>query len=534
MNAVSWLRKRIEEREFSYWLSILYDRDDHSFNNRVYLIYLFLFFSAWIFMVLIFFAQGGAVLLGFINRTDSIRAATFVEILILGSWNLVTLWQALKRSPIVFSEKDAALLCQMPVNHRQVVMRWFFLPWLKSALYILLLTMVIGFSVAEIAMADSLAANTIFTYLVYGFRAWIVILPLHLALFSLQWVLGILRLQNDLKFRWLRWIVILFAILLLVFTLIAAISGKLPVLNYSNMNLLLPVQTAFERSSLAFPLGFNWIAALISLGILFWVSNSISLVRAAQETQEEEILNQAAKYGLTSYAEELKTQHKLGVSHSPSRLLKKEIGDWVLIWKEFIQSKRNWKWSSLFDWFTTISIVVGFPFIPDIGNRIFMIAFWSVRLGMMGVKRLRSDLSCWQIIRQIPISSNRFLFMELFPSFLLSLIISLLGAIFSFFVLKSIDLGFVSLLPGIIAGVMGTAAFDVIRRARSDHLLNGMVPDIGAGGYVLVLVFAVVPVILYTVISGTLKFVFPFLASLALGYFAFEKAVRAYRNIDKM
>ena len=531
MNAVHWLRKRIEEWELVYWLSIVaYDKDDHSFNNRVYLIYLFLFFSAWTFMVLIFFAQCGATVLDLINAADPVRGAVVLEILFLGLWNLISCWRAMKKSPVVFSKQDAALICQMPINRRQVVMRWFFLPWLKSAFPIWLLTMVIGFSVAEVVMADSLA---VITYLVYGFRAWIVILPVHLALFSLQWVLGILRLRNDLKFRWLRWIVILLTALLLVLFLITAFNGSFPLLNDTGMNFLFPVRAAFERSSLTIPLGVNWIAALISLGILFQVSNFISLTRAAQETQEEEMLNQAARFGLNSYAEELKIRQKLGVSQRPSRLPKSIIRARVLVWKGFIQTKRNWKWSSLMDWFTTFSIVIGFPFITDVGNRAFIIAFWSIRLGLMAVKRLRNDLACWQIVRQLPISADRFLFWELSPTFFLSIVISLLGMVFSTLVVKSFDPGFALIIPGIIAAVISTAAYDVIRRAKSGHLLNGAAPDISAVGYALGAIVAVFPVFLYSVLSGILQFILPVIASVILGLAAFKKAVSSYRTIDK-
>ncbi len=528
MNAVHWLRKRIEEWELVYWLSIVaYDKDDHSFNNRVYLIYLFLFFSAWTFMVLIFFAQGGAVVLGFINAADPVRGAIFLEILFLGLWNLASCWRAMKKSPVIFSKQDAALICQMPVNRRQVVMRWFFLPWLKSALPIWLLTMVIGFSVAEVAMADSLAANTIFTYLGYGLRAWITILPIQLALFSFQWVVGILRLRNETRFRDLKWLVMFIAAAVLALFLASANSQKfIPFLTLS-------IGAAFGEGSLIFSWGIHWVIALISLGILAWISDSISLARAAQETQEEEILNQAARFGLTSYAEELKTQHKLGVSHSPSRLPKSIIGDRVLIWKGFIQTKRNWNWSSLMDWFATFSIVVGFPFISDIGNRAFIIAFWSIRLGLMSVKRLRNDLACWQIIRQLPISANRFLFWELSPTFFLSIIISLLGMVFSTLVVKSFDPGFALVIPGIIAAVIGTAAFDVIRRAKSDYLLNGAAPDISAVGYLLGSIVAVLPVILYSVLPGILRFILPFIVSVILSFAVFKKAVRSYRTIDK-
>lgn len=534
MNAVHWLRTRIEEREFVYWLSILsYDPDDHSFGNRLYLFYIILFFSVWLFVMLTFFAQGGATILGAINVNDPVRAATFLEILVLGLWNLFAVWQAMKRSPIVFSEQDATLICQMPINRRQVVMRWFFLPWLKSAIPFWLLSIVIGFSVAETTMAGSLGVDSISTYATYGLRAWITIIPVHLALFSLQWVLGIFRLKKEIEFRWLRWLVMIFVSLSLFLFLSIESDLFFDPLVPLGLNLTSPIRAGFGEGNLVLSLGVNGFFAIISLGILFWISDSISLARAAQETQEEEILNQASRFGFTSYVSELKVQHRLGVSHVPSRLPKFVVGGWILIWKDLIQSRRSWNMSSFFDWITTFSIVVGFPFIPDIGNRVFAMIFWSIRLGTMAVKRLRSDLSCWQIIRQLPISCDRFLFLELSPSFFLTMIISTVGLIFNALVMKSVEFGFALLFPGIIAGVIGTAAFDVIRRARSDYLLNGSVPEISSGGYLLGSLIAAVPIILYTVFSGVSRLIFPFFASLTFGYFAFKIAVRSYRNIDK-
>ncbi|RJQ44294.1 MAG: hypothetical protein C4545_01550 [Anaerolineaceae bacterium] len=535
MNAVHWLRTRLEERELVYWLSILsYDKDDHSFGNRVYLFYLFLFFSVWLFAMLTFLAQGGAVILGAINANDPVCAATFLEISILGLWNLFALWQAMKRSPIVFSEQDATLICQMPVSHRQVVMRWFFLPWLKNAIPFWLLTIVIGFSVAETTMAGSLGTNSISGYIAYGLRAWITIIPVQLALFSLQWIFGIYRLQKDSAYRWLKWLVMIFAILFLFLFLSIASNHFFDPLAHLGLNLTLPIQAGFGKGSLTLSLGVNWFFAAIFLGILFWISDSISLARAAQETQAAEVLNQLSRFGFTSYANELRTQHRLGVSHVPSRLPKFVAGGWMLIWKDLIQSSRNWNLSSLFDWFTTFSITVSLPFIPDIGSRIFVMAFWSIRLGTMSVRRLRSDLSCWQIIRQLPISYSQFLFLELSPTFLLSIIISAVGLIFSALVIKSIELGFALLIPGIIAGVIGIAAFDIIRRARSNYLLNGSVPEISAGGYLLGSLTAIIPIILYIFFSGVSRLIFPFFVSLIFGYFAFKIAVQSYRNIDKI
>lgn len=99
--------------------------------------------------------------------------------------------------------------------------------------------------------------------------------------------------------------------------------------------------------------------------------------------------------------------------------------------------------------------------------------------------------------------------------------------------MKNIEISLALSFPGTIAGVIGTAAFDVIRRARSNQLLDGSVPEISAGGYLLTSLIVTIPLILYTVFSGVLRFIFPCFISLIFGYCALKIAIQAYRNIDK-
>lgn len=533
MNAVHWLRTRQEKSELYYWLSIVsYDEDDHSFSNRVYLIYLFIFFSIWLFAVLTYFAKGGAAILNLINADEPTHAAVFLEILILGGWNLLALWQSLKRCPILFSEQDAAWLCQTPVNRRTVVMRWFFLPWLKSAVPFWLLTVIIGFSVAEITMAGSLGTNSISGYFVYGFRAWMNIIPIQLALFSLQWIFGVLRLQKDIERKWLIFPIMFFAFLI-IGILLAYVAGYVinPLARFSH-NLILLIRAGFDGNNLILCAVVNWLSAFLSIAVLYWISNSFSLTRAAQETKEIEKINEMSQLGFTSYANELKTRQKLGVSHVPSRIPKSK-GVGILIWKDIMQSNRNWNIQSIFDWIVISMLPMVLVFIPDVGNLVFSIAFWSIQLGKLSVKRLRNDLSCWQIIRQLPISNRKFILFELSPPYFKSLFFCMLGLIIISLIKKPSDSGLLLLIPGIIAGVIGTAAFDVIRRAKSGYLLNGSAPDVSVTGYLLGLISAIVPIILGAVLPEVLHFILPFLASLLLGFLSLLLAIHAYDNIDK-
>src|SRR5512140_1419204 len=209
MRAVHWLRTRQEDRELAYWLAIVaYEQRDRSFINRIYLLYLIIFFGAWVFVVLTFFASVGAFVLRWLNPVDPIQSVLFLEVLLLGVWSVFAFWQSLRRSPVVFSEQDEVLICHTPVNRRYVTLRWILMPWLTSGIVFWLAAIVLGFSVAEITMPGAMSAGRIFEYAGYGLRSLAVIVPIHLGLFALQWVAGILRLQKDVERRWLAWLVI--------------------------------------------------------------------------------------------------------------------------------------------------------------------------------------------------------------------------------------------------------------------------------------------------------------------------------------
>jgi len=535
MDAVHWVRTRQEERELTYWLSIVsYDHRDHSFNNRIYLLYLIVFFSVWIFITLTFLASGGAVFLRLLNPEDPARAAIFLEVLLLGVWSVFALWQSVKRSPVVFSEQDATLICQMPLSHRQVTMRWFFMPWLKSAIPFWLVAITIGFSLAEIAMPGTMGASRLPEYAGYGIRAWIAILPVQLALFSLQWIVGVYRLQKDLERRWLVWPVLTTAIVFLAFLLFFTFGASVPFsLPWNSIAeaILFPLQSGFGHGDLFVSLLSSGLFAVVLLGILFWISDTFSLSRAAQETQEMEVLNSALRFGFTSYAENLQTQQRLGMSRAPSRL-PVSAGAGMLIWKDILQSQRSFRLSALSTWFIIFGIMSGLSLLPDLSSRAVAIAVWVIMIGKVSVIRIRSDLSCWSLVRQLPIAHKKFLLFELGSAYLLSVIISLTGLAVSSIISRTPIDGLAALVPGIIAGVAGMAIFDVTRRSRSSLLLNGVVPQVGAGGILLGLIFAAVPIFIDTFLSGMIGLFLAFSSSLLLGIIAFNLAVHFYHNID--
>ncbi len=535
MQAIHWLRSRQEESELAYWLSIVaYDRRDRSFNNRIYFLYLVLFFSVWIFITLTFFAGSGAFLLRTLNPHDPMLAAISIEVFLLGVWGLFNLWRACKRSPVIFSEQDAVLICQMPVNRRQVALRWLFMPWLESAIPFWLAAILLGFSLAEATPPVGPQSNYLAVYAGYGLRAWVAVIPVHLAIFSFIWAVGVFRLQKDLERNWLAWPVIASALGFFVFLLLSLLDARISsifLLNSILKVIIFPIQAGFGQGSLYTGLFWSGILAVIMLGILYQVSGAFSLSRAAQETQELEMINSALRYGFTSYARQLQTQQRLGVSRRPVQLPALS-GASALIWKDFIQFQRSFRWSDLYNWAILFGYMFGLSFLPNLTGQALLIILWVIQIGKVSVIRVRSDLACWSLVRQLPLTRKKLLLFDLSLAYFLSIMISLaglgIGSIISRVQIASLAI----LVPGMAAGIAGIAAFDVIRRSRNNLLINGTVPEIGAGGILLGVLFTAGPVLISAFSSGVIGLLLSILSSLLLAWIAFNLAVGSYRNID--
>lgn len=535
MHAVHWVRTRQEERELAYWLSfVAYERRDRSLNNRIYLLYLIIFFSVWLFAMLTLFASNGSIFLRWLNPVDPVRAALFLEILLLGIWSVFTFRQSLRHSPVVFSEQDEMLICQTPVDRRYVTLRWILMPWLKSAVPFWLVAIVLGFSVAETTMPGVMGGDRILEYAVYGLRSWLVIIPIHLAIFSLQWAVGIVRLQKDRERPWLHRLVIPGTIIFFSFLLVFLLNtNSSSFFHWGNIvkAFTYPLQAGFEAGDITLSLLLGGLFALAALGIMVWNSGTFSLCRAAQETRGVDVLEAALRYGFTSYAKQLQDQRRLGVKHAPSRL-PTFSGASILIWKDVLQSQRLFRLSSLFTWLRVFLLMLGFSLLPDFGSRALVIGYWVTQLCEISVIRVRSDLSRWSLIRQLPISYKKFLLFDLVPAYILSILISVAGLIMGSAIFKTPIDDLTILLPGITASVAGLATFDVIRPARCNLLITGSAPEVSAGGIILGLVFTAIPLLICNFVSGIFGLVLATSVSLGLGALAFNLSAHSYRNID--
>ena len=118
-----------------FWLLLGgYDVRDRSRADIFYVPYLIAFWSVWAFAM--FTALSGAVagLLKALDAATPALAAVQLYFWALLLWAIISLYQATRRSPFVFSAADAALLCQTPVDRRAVALLWFMSDWPRQFL----------------------------------------------------------------------------------------------------------------------------------------------------------------------------------------------------------------------------------------------------------------------------------------------------------------------------------------------------------------------------------------------------------------
>ncbi len=534
MKAIHWLRSRQEEREIAYWLSfVAYEKSDHSLSNRIYILYLILFFGVWVFVTLTFFASGGAILFELLSPQNPVHAALLVQMVLLAAWSLTSVWKAIRRCPVLFSEEDGLLIGQTPLPRAGIILRWMWMPWLKNAIPFWVVSVTLGFSLAEMTIPGAMGANRIFEYMGFGIRAWLAILPIHLLLFGINWLLGVVRLSTRINSR--RWLWFALPLLILFYGfLIFSITGDVtPSVAQIVDKFLIFLRIGYTGVFNWLIWMVNWIVTFLLLVILYLVSRNFSLGRAVQETGRLELINTANRYGFTSLVEQEKTQQRLGVERKPTRL-PDIAGSGALIWKDILQTKRTFQLTGLLTWLQIFGFLFVIPVLPDIGSRGIVVILWIIQLAQISVKRIRSDLAVWPLIRQLPISHKKSLINDLGFTYFLAVLISLAGFLVGGVVFGTQMLGLAWLVPGMVAAISYAAVFDVIRRSRSGLLLNGSVPELSAGGILLGILFAGIPLLIHVLVAGILGLLLSVLVSCGMAYLAFELAAYAYRNIDNV
>jgi hypothetical protein len=484
VNAAWFIRSRQMATDFRFWLAITgYNPRDHSFSQRIYLVYAAVFFSIWGFAVLSILAAAAAGLLAGLSPSTPMTAAAGLSALALTAWGLYRLFLATRRSPIVFSEEDRYLICQTPADRRSIALAWFPSAWIASALPFWAIAVIFGFAQVEIALTGKATLADAPRYVFAGLRALAVVLPMQAGLLAAVWAAGAHRLhpgQGRSPFRLLA--------PALVITALALWLGKsLPGIAFV---------TQIAWSGATFPLlsayaGVAWLPGVLTavgiaaagLWLLRAVASEMNLNQAARESSGEEALTAVALLGSPDQAAQARDERRLGAPRTSRLLASPRIP--ALTWKQGLRVLRLFHLRTVAPWLILLSAALGGLLISGWGPQLWGLVVWALVTGQQAAAPLRRDLQRWWLLRQLPISNQRLIVLEAYPSAVLALVATWLALLAAFSLAPQVRLALVLAAPGAVAVTAAAAVLDVLRQAKSVRLAAGIIPDITALGVIL-------------------------------------------------
>jgi hypothetical protein len=448
-----------------------YDFRDRSLNNRFYFVYFVLFWLVWIIAV---FALLGSTLAGFFVTLS--LASPAAAIVLLGAyafavWGLVLFFQVTGRSPFVFSEPDAFLLCQAPVSRRSVGAAWFLMDWFGSLLAFAAAAVMFSFALTEAALPHVLTILDLLAYFADALRALALVIPLQMGLQAALWGLGAWRLRRDrppASRTWLRLVALLPALALLASIFIPAIGNM--VLSPLTFFLQAAFVSSLSPSAWLFRAGFGLLVLVLGMTCLLFWSGRMHLGRAAEETRLQSRIRQSRSALDFGGAEALRQQGRMKTTRLPSRLPVR-VGPWMLVWKDLVQSGRSLRFSQVLRWGWVFILSLGIFLAPGWLVKVVIGGVWAVSLGTLTTDRLRGDLARWWLLRSLPLRTSDLVLALLGPACVLG---TLLGWLALALVNPPASFGWLAaaLLPLMVAAAALGSARDILDHARARLLLT--------------------------------------------------------------
>lgn len=470
MNAVWYVRSKQMRQSMRFWLAITgYDLNDESFTNRVYLLYLLIFFALWGLAVLAMLTSGSAGLLTTLYAAHPAWAAARLTGFLLLGWWLWGLWGAARRSPIRFSPEDAQLICSTPVSRRSVVFAWLPAAWFTSGVFFWGAAVTLGFGLAEISVGGKFVWADLPIYMGSGLRFFVPVLLQQAGLLMVVWALGSARLRGSRDLPLLI-VVPLGAVLLSGATFLLAQPGG------ALLGLSVPLLGPILSGCGLLPFWPGFVAAVVWIVVgavaLTLLSPWINLSRAAQESERS---------SLPSDTESSRLKQRLQ-SSAPARLPIRP-GGFASLWKQVLRTARGLSLGLLLDGLTLFGLSLGFLFAPEWGSRTAILLFWGLKLQGRSSSELRADLAQWQLFQSLPLRPQQRIWIEAAPSALLTAGLGWLAFGVGGGLLQAhVPLALVLLLPLAAFNVTLAGLYDVLRSTHSEHLLSGAVPAPGMLG----------------------------------------------------
>jgi hypothetical protein len=490
MNPVWDLARRRAFSRLAFWLLALgYDARDRSTTNRVYLVYFCLFWLGWITAMFALLGTQLAQALRSMPGIDPLQLVILLSTYALSGWAVIQLWQAARRSPFVFSEQDSFLLCQTPVSRRTVGLAWFLQSWFATAPFFAAGAVILSFTLVEFGPRQVLPPLMLVQYLGAALRALSLVVPLQMALQAAVWGIGALRLGprgrgGARENLWLRLAAPLLGLVLLASLLVPGAGSVVLV------PIRLPLQAAFTAGSSLAPgwwIGFG--LCLLYLGAsLIWLANrstTINLGQAARETRIRYAVQLARSLQRNDLAAALIQQEHLRAVHRPSRLPAR-AGRWVLVWKDAVQSLRSLRLSLILSWLVAFVLCLGMFRASSWALQMVLAGLWTISLGSLTARRLRSDLARWWLLRSLPLRGSDLLTAELALSCGLGTLLGWLALAFSGRPLGPCLIA-AALLPFLVISAALGSAHDILRHSKARFLMapgiaEENVPQQNAGG----------------------------------------------------
>jgi hypothetical protein len=448
-----------------------FDLRDRSLTNRFYFIYFCVFWLAWFVTV---FALLGSALAGSFGSLPAASPPALVVLLgafMLAAWGLVQLWQVTGRSPFVFGEPDAYLLCQAPVRRRSVGVAWFLMDWFGMVLPFAAGAVILSFALTEAALPHAASLRDLPAYFAACLRSLAIILPLQMGLQAGLWGLGALRLRRDRppgRLHCLR-----LAVLPPGLGLLAALflpDWRAIVLAPLTFPLLAAFGETLSPSAWLIRAGLGLLVLTLGMTVLLVWTSRMHLGRAAQETRLQSTIRQARGDMNYDLAGILRRQSRMKATRPPSRLPVRS-GAWMLAWKDLVQSWRALRASQVLRWVWVFFLDLGIFLAPGWVVQLIIGGLWAVSLGDLATGRLRSDLARWWLLRSLPLRNSDLLLAQLGPACGLGLLLGWLALALAG---PPPPFGWLAaaLLPFLVANAAMGSARDILDNAKTRVLLT--------------------------------------------------------------
>jgi hypothetical protein len=490
MKAIWFVRSKQLAGQMRFWTAIVgYDPLDRSLNQNIYLIYVMAFFSLWGFAMLALLADQAAILLSSMRGMAPSMISIVGLLILLIMEFAATGYRAGKRSPFIFSETDAEIVCQTPENRGQIALAWYLGGWIGSGLIFVALGIILRYASLELLEQKQVAWTDLPRYILAGIQVASILIPLFLMIIAICYALGALRLHGDKDIPWLRWVPIGIVVILILVGLL-----NQPIIESILWGLLYPLKAGFGEVYWIWGFLLAIAVSILGLWILYASGLKLNLSRAAQESRFRWAEQQVRWLGNTSLRRDMVRREKLGIGHRASRVPAR-TGTWALIWKDWVASWRGTQLVEVISWLGIFGVSLGMIVAPNLGTRAWAFLIGCELIGQRCTERIRADLRVWTITRQLAIRSDRTLIAEIATPVILTTLLAWLAMLVSYWLGYSLQISSFFLAPLLVLCITLATIYDILRHSQSSDLIAGYVAGPGAGGLIISIVLGAIPLI---------------------------------------